>query len=79
MVTPIQSTIETEGMTEKKQRGGAGRGQGRKVVGADRGGVVPVPVSLFRDQAEWLSRKKNKSAVIRDLIDEAMNGKIDER
>lgn len=66
-------------MVVKTKRGGPNRNQGRKVVGADRGGVVPVPVSIFRDQAEWLSRKKNKSAIIRDLIDEAMKGEIDER
>lgn len=57
---------------KKNTHGGPNRGQGRKVIGIDRGGVVPVPVSLFRYQVEWLSRKKNKSAAIRDLIDAAM-------
>jgi len=50
-------------------QGGAGRGQGRKPIGEDRGGTVHVKVRIFADQAEWLQGQGNQQKLIRDAID----------
>lgn len=53
-------------MTTRKNK----PGQGRKPLGQDRGGLVPIPLQVFGDQAEWLRGKGNRSALIRIAIDE---------
>lgn len=40
-------------MTPKKH-GGPGRNQGRKPLGEERGGIQPVLVNIYADQAERL-------------------------
>ena len=44
-------------------------GQGRKPLGQDRGGLVPLMVSIYADQAERLREGGNKSLVIRVCLD----------
>lgn len=41
-------------MTTTKRHGGPGRNQGRKPIGDIRGGLQPILVNVFGDQAERL-------------------------
>lgn len=44
-------------------------GQGRKPLGADRGGLVPLLVNIYADQKEWLASLPNQQEAVRDAID----------
>ena len=51
-------------------------GQGRKPLGQDRGGLVPLLVNVFEDQKEWLASLPNQQEAVRDAIDDKIkNGK----
>lgn len=50
-----------------KQHGGPNRNQGRKP--SDRGKTITITVSIFPDQFSWLSRKPNKSEIVREALD----------
>jgi hypothetical protein len=52
--------------TPKKPRG---RNGGRKKIGEDRGGLTPLLVQVFGDQAAWLAKQENQQAAIRAAID----------
>lgn len=45
------------------------RGQGRKCIGTNRGGLVPFNFSVFADQDARLKKMKNKSKLMRRVID----------
>jgi hypothetical protein len=52
-------------------------GQGRKAIGQERGGLVPMLVNVFGDQAEILREQGNVQAFIRLAIDLALErGKV---
>lgn len=44
-------------------------GQGRKPLGQDRGGLVPLMVSIYADQAERLREGGNQSLIVRVCLD----------
>lgn len=50
-------------------RGGPNRNQGRKKTGADRGGLVPVYLKIFADQAERLKEEGQQSLLVRMALD----------
>lgn len=52
--------------TPKKPRG---RNGGRKKIGDDRGGLVPLMVQIFADQAEKLRERGNQSVIVRVCLD----------
>lgn len=54
-------------MMEKKKNK---PGQGRKPLGKDRGGLVPLMVSVFADQAERLKKEGKQSWLVRMALDE---------
>lgn len=60
-------------MSEQKKKGGPGRGQGRHKIGEDRGGLVPVLVQVFGDQAEKMREQGNVQVFIRLAIDLAFS------
>lgn len=51
-------------------------GQGRKPLGKGRGGLVPLMISVFADQAERLKEEGNQSWLVRMALDELFD-KID--
>lgn len=57
----------------QSSRGGAGRGQGRKLVGKTEP-TVRLTVRFSQSQMEWLSKSGNASEKVRELVQKAMNG-----
>lgn len=57
--------------TPKKPRG---RNGGRKRIGVDRGGLTPLLVQVYGDQAQWLAKQENQQAAIREAIDLKIKG-----
>ena len=52
-----------------KTHGGPGRNQGRKKVRSDRGGLVPVYLKIFADQADRLKKEGQQSLLVRMALD----------
>jgi len=50
-------------------QGGPNRGQGRKKIGEDRGGLTPVLVQVYADQAVRLRRDGDQSEAVRVALD----------
>lgn len=58
-------------MTEQKKGKPRGLNGGRKKIGEDRGGLVPVTIQIYADQAERLrSEGQGQGWLIRAAIDE---------
>ena len=65
----VASRLLSRGMVVEMTRPKNRSGQGRKRVGTDRGGLAPFTISLFADQDARLKKMKNKSKLMRRVID----------